>query len=475
MTRRWQRGIPALLASVAILAVAAGASSRSGTVTQVPALPSCGDTGLPPADAQFRTSEGWGVLQPIDLAAPIAACSLGVICSGWASFSVRIGMSTIVAWDPLALAPDPTIVTLRSQSYTLSGTVHEQLVAQFLPVVIAPVSHVADPIPATLAVNYVSTSTQPQLFTTASYWTNGPAGMPSAFDYLTDTSPVPLPGKHPVLAMRFCDAEEDTALRVLQGVGRSTVSRGTEPYEYLQKFRVPHRGTLHWVELPIGAHPLYDVSIGAVEVLDGTAMPEPMDALPTALFQADYLVVGLPVPSWTSHAGTPAPIVLEPEHDYWLLFRTSNAYSAWARALTGTEGADFTSRIGPLYSRTTPTGAWQEQPGLALSFRLIGEPDPATLAVRPTVGPAGLRLAAEPNPARGAAMLRWSGARGAVRLEVMDARGRRAAAHDAAGEQGSWLWRGVGDAGTPAAAGVYFLRATDGEGTVGLARVTLVR
>jgi hypothetical protein len=93
----------------------------------------------------------------------------------------------------------------------------------------------------------------------------------------------------------------------------------------------------------------------------------------------------------------------------------------------------------------------------------------------PGVTGRGLRLAAGPNPATSAALVRWSGAAGSARIEVLDARGRRVATHEGAGDSGSWLWRGVDDGGEPLPAGVYFVRALDREGTAGTTRVVLVR
>lgn len=466
------RALPALLVAIVIGIAALAPSLRARAGASAPGLPRCGDTSLPPADAQLPLAAGNGIMQPFELTTPVQGCSLGVVFNDYA-FSSNVATASIVAWDPLVLAPDPAFVALRSRSLYLSGPIYTIMTTSFERLVTSAVSAVAEPVPPTLAVNYLDAGFYHTYRQSAQFWTNSPIDLPPGMYYVAGTQPVPLPGAHPVVAMRFCEVPADSSLRVLQSVGRSTEVLGAEPYEVLQRFRIPHRGTLDWVELAYGA--ILATPYGQVAVLDGSDMPQPAELLPSPLYQADNRVAGVPLPTWSPSLPGAASVVLEPEHDYWLLVRTSNAYSLTARAVTGSEGPDFTSRIGPLYSRTTPSGSWQERPGLALSFRLIGEPDPATLAVPPTVGPAGLRLATEPNPARGAAMLRWSGARGAVRLEVMDARGRRVASHEAAGEEGSWLWRGVGDAGTPAAAGVYFLRATDGEGTVGLARVTLVR
>jgi hypothetical protein len=77
-----------------------------------------------------------------------------------------------------------------------------------------------------------------------------------------------------------------------------------------------------------------------------------------------------------------------------------------------------------------------------------------------------LRLAAWPNPARGAATIDYElPARGAARLSVFDLRGRRVATLvDAVLESGphAATWDGSGPEGAPAAAGLYFLRLQAG-------------
>jgi len=71
--------------------------------------------------------------------------------------------------------------------------------------------------------------------------------------------------------------------------------------------------------------------------------------------------------------------------------------------------------------------------------------------------------------------VRWSGAQGSVRIEVLDPRGRRVSSYDAAGAEGTWMWRGGRDDGQPFAPGVYFVRAIDASGARGVARVVLLR
>jgi hypothetical protein len=250
---------------------------------------------------------------------------------------------------------------------------------------------------------------------------------------------------------------------------------GFIPYEYLQRFRVPRRCTLNWIELAFGynanAWPFVESTMG---IIDGAAMANPASDLPARIFEASFYMPNVTVSTWGSHYQTAAPVTLEPEHDYWLYVRSANKYPLHAHVLTGTESPDFTSRIGELHSRQFAGENWLPETGKVLSFRLIGEPGADPVSVAPAVVQ-GLRLGIEPNPARGAAMVRWSGARGGVRLEVLDPRGRRVAQAEGAGAEGAWSWRGAADDGGPLAPGVYFVRAVDRDGVRGAARMVLIR
>lgn len=467
------RVLPAILVGAAIAAAAAAPSLRPRTV--VPAsteLIGCNVGALAGTDSVYDIQMLTGVRQPFEASVPFVSCSLAVDYVYY-----RSALLQIRAWDPLTLAPDPSMVALRSRNYPLSEMNYNHVRADFpAPLVVQPVPGVAEPTPSSLVLDFQQTYAG---FAYGSlnlhYWTNGPSSMPPAQVY-TSSGSGPMNGPHPVLGVSFCPADGQEDLRVLQAVSRSTYLYGTQACDFLQRFRVPERCRLEWIELAFGTMDwVYPGANGRMAILDSRDMPTPVAQLPYPDFSADFFDYDRACPSWASHWLTAAPLVLQPDHDYWLLAHVANRYPVYARDLSALDYPDFLPGVGALYMRTAADSAWQIQPARALNFRLIGEPEPAQLAVAPTVGPAGLRLAAGPNPAKGAALLRWSGARGAVRLEVLDARGAHVAAHDAAGEQGSWLWRGVGDAGTPAAAGVYFLRATDGEGTVGLARVTLVR
>lgn len=79
-----------------------------------------------------------------------------------------------------------------------------------------------------------------------------------------------------------------------------------------------------------------------------------------------------------------------------------------------------------------------------------------------------LNLSVSPNPARGAIRCAFAAAQGqAWALEVLDVAGRRVRAlASGTGEGGSLerAWDGQDDRGKPLPAGVYYVRATVGEG-----------
>lgn len=87
--------------------------------------------------------------------------------------------------------------------------------------------------------------------------------------------------------------------------------------------------------------------------------------------------------------------------------------------------------------------------------------------------------APSPNPLVAESMIRFDLAtRGAVRLEVYDAAGRRVAGLlDAPLEPGRYSvrWNGRGEAGTPLGAGLYFARLTAPDGRTSSTRIVIVR
>lgn len=471
MNRSSLRLLPAAASLAAVLFAAAAPAQRAREATPASVTnTSCDGAVLAGTNNQFTISPQFGVIQPFDGTVPLASCSLAVNYPGYTS-----GRLTVVEWDPLTLAPDPTAVALRTRGYNVSELQYNHLRANFTPpIVTQAVAGVAAATRTTLAVDY--TVTDNFNGQSINYWSDGSIGMPRAYSHPAGGAPVPMPGPHAVLGMTFCPGEDNGDLRVLQSVAGPSVMLGFGPYEYMQRFQVPERCELKWIELAFGYNAnIYPIPPGMMAIVDGASMSEPVPALPTPLFQADFYAYGVTNSVWGTHDQTAAPITLEPHHDYWLLVRAENTYPLHAWSKTGAESADFTDRIGPLYSRQTPAGVWQPRGGLALLFRLIGDtaaPNPVSVAPAASVG---LRLGIEPNPARGAAMVRWSGARGRVRLEVLDPRGRRVAQAEGSGAEGTWSWRGSADDGGPCAPGVYFVRAVDDEGVRGVARLVLIR
>jgi hypothetical protein len=264
----------------------------------------------------------------------------------------------------------------------------------------------------------------------------------------------------------------------MQSVVSTNTFLDTSYAELIQRFRVPVETRLSWVELAFGlVNPRSPFVPGDIAILDAQGSATPPQTPPTPLVSALMKTAIWYIPVWDSHLAFDHVITLEPCHDYWLLVGTRHCYGVYGRMRTGSEGPDFPAGIGPFYTRKTDTDAWSELPGQTLCFRLIGEPTGSAADV-PREMPAsiGLRLRVMPNPVRGTALVHWSGAVGAVRLEVLDIRGRRiGAGNGLAVGAGDWSWRAARADGRPLPAGVYFVRATDGAGHVAVERVVLVR
>lgn len=239
-------------------------------------------------------------------------------------------------------------------------------------------------------------------------------------------------------------------------------------YQLVQRFRVPRSVRLQWVELAL-TRARYGYGDGAVAILDGAdgaSPPASISPLVSTSFYPSYMWSG---PGWTTPNDFDSLLVLHPNHDYWLRDDGSRLPFG-AHALTGSEGADFTAGVGPFWSRANASDAWTAETGRALSLR--ADHDTTSLAaVEPPPARGALRLEVSPNPSRGTSVLSWSGASGAVRFEVLDARGRRVASHTGgAAGAGQWTWSMAG-AGKPLPAGLCFVRATDEAGHSVVARV----
>jgi hypothetical protein len=176
-----------------------------------------------------------------------------------------------------------------------------------------------------------------------------------------------------------------------------------------------------------------------------------------------------------SHDDFDHTIDLYPGHDYWLYIRSTLQNRFQKAVLTGNEGPDWTSAIGPYWERDYATGTWSQVTGSVLAFRLIGRPLLEALGTpRPSNGGSEFHMRVVPNPGPGVVDAIWSGGVAPVRLELIDARGRRVAMADG-GAAGTWHWSGVDARGRPMPAGVYFLNARDSQGGHAVERVVIVR
>jgi hypothetical protein len=503
--RLWHPALPAMLAGslLAIVAAAPRASSRG------PALPSAVIFGR--CDLLLQQSGGsseivvpplGGLNQPIGTAGNVAACSLAVRPT---NTYYSTGRLDLVQWDPAALAPDPTTIALRTRAFTASDMALGRTRADFYPpVVTQSITGVAEPPRPTIAIDWLVIDRFNSH--TVKYEADGAPEIPAVLQYPPGGGArTPLPGAHPVLSHYVCGGDDALQrLSVIQSVVTTNTISDTSCFDLLQRFRVPVRSRLQWVEVAFGVPPRPQFIDPIIAILDAGRADEPPVVLPPSLVEAPFAYF-VNTPFWGSHYDFDRLIVLEPGRDYWLLARVEKQYVLYSRTLTGSEGPDFAAGIGPYFRRTTPTGAWIAEPGRALCFKLIGEPQEqsrdrslprgrhrdqrlgeappprdggAAVAQTPreAMSPAPLLLRVAPNPARGSAFVSWTGARGPLRVDVHDAQGRRVsgATHDA-GADGQWLWRGAREDGRPLPAGVYFVRVSDGAGRFASDRVVLIR
>ena len=427
---------------------------------------------MPPlasGSSTFSVAPSAGVTQPLGAAVRMAACSLSI-----ANLPTYTAAQLVVMhWNPQTLAPDPTTVALRTRSFTPSSLAYGRTRANFSPpVVTEALPHVADAVTTPIALDWKVTD--PYNAQSVRYEANASAGLPPALQYPPGGTRQVLGGAAPTLNLYVCDGgTEYDDMRIAQAVMRTDELQPAERYEWAQRFRVPETISVGWVELAIGAVPSpYNAVVGRVAIFDGDGQASPPTAGAGSLVEAGISHYGIVTPFWANHFDFDQGMLLFPGRDYWLTFRTEHYFRPYARVLTGGEGADFTSAIGPLFSRGQFNEPWTPAPNRALNFRLIGAPY-ATTGVEPsTPRREGFALHVAPNPASGAAVVRWSGAEGPVRLEVLDARGRRVAA--AAGAEGLWNWSGRDAAGRALPAGFYFVRACDARHRTAVQRVVRV-
>lgn len=481
MNHRWSRSVPALgvalLLSLAIVqslrqGTARAASKASGT--------SCLVTTTATGSMQiFPLTTTTYVEQPLPPIGNVAACSLSVPYNYYA-----FAQLALVQWDPTALAPDPNTVALRTQNYNPSQLQYNHARAALpAPIVTRSIPGVAEPPRGTIAVQWRETDYWDQL--DVYYDPDGPTAFGVAQQVTAPSGDrSPLPGAHPVLSVELCDGGDAAqALKVVQAVMTTNALLDTSAYEIAQRFRVPTATTVRWVELAGAAGAARGAAdYGSIAILEGQNLPTLGTQLPAAMVEARmskldfHDLLGNGISEWFTHFAFDHTIALLPNHDYWLVARVDHDYWLHARALTGTENADFTGGIGPTVQRAAPGAPFTAVSNRALAFRVIGEPILAVDAPAPSPAGSMLRLGATPNPSRGPVTLAWSGAKGPLAIDVLDARGRRVQHADVPGAgSGRWVFRGFGADDRPLPAGLYFVRASDASGQRALQRVVLVR
>ena len=366
----------------------------------------------------------------------------------------------VVFWDPIAMAPHPTTVALRTRSYYPTGfATNASRFDLSPPVITRTLPGVAEAPPAETAVEYRVLSSSNTEF--ASFDAEGSESLPEAMYIRAGAIYQPMGGPHPVFLHSVCGG--DGVLQshyVAQSVMTTNADANPVNIQFIQKFRVPAAVSLRWVEVVLKTHPYANgYTRGLIFVTDAAGQENPPMTFNPPLAQAEYYP-WYATTGWYSHADFPSFPVLEPGHDYWLGVTTYGNYKLGARTRTGTESPYFAEGVGPMFERVSAGSPAVPVPDKSLNFRIIGVPV-GTVGVSPERPRSPvMRLAVAPNPARGAAVVTWEGARDEVRFEVLDARGRRVSSGAARqGATGQWSWGGNGDDGRSLPAGVYFVRA----------------
>ena len=443
-------------------------------------------------------NKGVGIEQALPAGISVAACSLR---TGNAEFPGPI--LALREWDPATLAPDSETVALRRAfvvpsvmplDAAVDAGFNLPMISFVPPVVTSSVAGVAEPPRPQLALQLVNRRLILGLdWELTCYFTpEGPAELPAAVKLNADSTREPLPGPHPVLAHAVCAGDADLAtLRIVQSVRRTDVKPFPAPKEFMQRFRVPERVELSWIELALGEvftpyferfaaiddfpgpgpRPFFGIPVLAV--IDGDAMPEPPAHVPSPMVEAQFdlgaLVQASQGMGWVSHFGFDRTVTLEPDHDYWIWVRDAAATTFLNRRTHGDEPPEFTAGVGPYFARTDTAGEWIRAADQVLAFRVVGRPGASSPPPR-----AGFALSTTPNPAPGSVRVDWSGAVGSVRFEVLDPRGRRVS-EGLGGAAGTWTWPGTDRNGRAVASGIYFVRARDSAGRESVERVVVMR
>lgn len=417
-----------------------------------------------------------GVLQPLGSTGNIAVCSLGVQ-TPYQSYGAVL---QIQSWDPVALAPDPTTVALRTTTYYISNYYNLlDKISYVPPIVIKALGNVAEPPRATAAVSFENSASYGSPF--VAHWTPAASpGVPAAYHYVNHGARVPFAGAAPAISHFICGGDQALQnLFITQSVVRADSMYGNDVSVVVQRFRVPKRVQVYWTELafgPVAANNPAGFQPGSISILDAQGQSQPPGNTSGALVTANFQN-SVDRSAWFSHFDFDRVVTLDPQHDYWLWATVIWDYGVYVRHRGTTESVPFNAGVGECWYLKGFNPPWTADPNNVLDFKIVGLPLDVTGGPSPPpLATSGLRLRIGPNPAHGQAMIAWSGGRGPLRIQVLDARGRLVARGDAdAGGAGQWLFRGARDDGRPLPAGVYFVRATDAGGQAAVERVVLVR
>lgn len=422
-----------------------------------------------PGESWVTVSSAGGVVQPFAMPGNIAACSLRV------APIYNAGLVSVLQWDLDGLVPDPTTFALRTVALIDTRTMFGASQITFSPpVVTQAIASVAEP-PSNVGALQVEGRYAINSFQFL-YAQDGAANMPTGLQRYAAGPWSPLAGPHGVHALSLCAGNETVqGLRVAQCVMRTDLRLDASRHEMIQRFRVPRAVRVRWIEVAIDgyAYATYaPVSIGILAPMPA-GQPIPL-TLPTSLIEMPFYP-SYASPAWCAPFNFDSTVTLVPGVDYWVHLTNAHQFHVRGRQVTGSEGPEFTSAIGPLFSRTTTGVEWTYEVNRALCFRLIGDFDHGAVGVDPGPVRSPFELRATPNPSRGASQLAWSGASGGVKFEVLDARGRRVGAGGRGeGASGEWTWL-ASRSGGPLAPGLYFVRATDDAGHTASARIVLMK
>ena len=472
--RSRSRLVPAIGVVVLMAATLTGPASRASKPVNRLDLGYCG-----PTLESVSGESTYVIVPPARYLQPVAGTNNLAECDVQSYDYDRGAASATMAvefWDPAGLTPDPTTVALRSAYYGVS-ILSTDVVRLPLdpPVVVKAIPHLAEPPRSTVAIDYRAASNgsyNPDAPQSLHWSPDGDPTIPLAYDFTTGGA-VPLPGPHGVLGHAVCSGAYDNAsLRVCQSVMRCDTLLRDNVHSVVETFRVPARTELRWIEIAFGA-PAGNFAAGAVAILDAASSPTGLPPADTTGALARANLGNVTPDTWGTHFDFDQTATLEPDHDYFLWVETSGYYGVYLRK-RGTESADYLAGARVLWTRAMSGSLWFADWRHDLAFRVIGVPVDLVGVREPLDPPAGLALAVAPNPARSATTLRWTGARGDVRLEIFDPQGRRVANRTfTAAANSAWTWDASTDRGI--AAGVYLVRVTDSAGGTASLRVTQVR